>query len=216
MLSTVTDFLKVFKVADGYYEDFAYGDEIDVELVECNSVNAVFTTYEELELPKVDDVIIREIALTNTDECATFEEVVSWLRDYFNDNCDTFNSEYVSAEVYSHANSESGYQCLLSHVDCEAADKLEDKSYDFGKDKTLAYGVAEAYNKRCEVGFTIIKPEGSYGKIHNWQLFVTSGYFVDACLADYNGNSYHFNTPEVVKILNKVNEIRRDYNDNED
>ena len=212
MFASVTEFLKVFKIADGSdYSDFAYGDEVNVELVDCNAVNATYNTYENLVFPKLTEDDVNEMAHSNIDEAASYQEVVDWLTYFFNENADTEDNEFVSADVYSLGVSESGYKKLLSYVDETEATCLEDKSYDFGNDKTLAYGFQEAYNKRCEVGFTIIKPQGYYGKAHNWQLFVTGAYFVDASLADCGASYYHFNTPEVIKLVEKVNDIRRSY-----
>ena len=216
MNATVTDFLKVFKVADGdSYDDYGYGDEMCVELVDCNSVNATYHTYENLVLPKVDDSIISELAHNNIDTYCEQEEVISYLTEFFNENADTEGNEYVGCVVYSTLYNSGTYECLLKHFDAEAVEMCEDKVYDFGYD-TLAEGVMSCYNKRCEVGFTLIKPYGSYGKVHNWQLFVTDGYFVDACLADCGSKFYHFNSREVAKLIDKVNVIRRTYSDNEE
>ena len=201
-LMTATEFLNIFE-CEGYAEAET-GDELVAVLHDSNDYNTMYVTYEYLRLPKVD---AEEIAALDTSECITFEEVIAYLTDYYGDTHNTEDCEFVSSVI--HYKDRVGV--LLSHVDYEAAECLETKCYPFDRgDNTLAYGYAEAYNKRCECSFTIRKPMPDYGETHNYQLCVVGSEFVDAACADYNGTSYHFNSREVAKLVAQVNQLRRE------
>ena len=204
MLMTATEFLNIFDVDD--YAESEAGAELECTPKDCNKYNIVYTSYEYLELPEVD---VTEIAALDYQALCTYDDVISYLTDYYNDTCDTCDNEYVSVYMYDNN------QVMLSDVDHEAAECLESKSYEFVNDDTLAYGFIEAYNKRCECSFTIKKPQACYGKSHNYQLYVIGANFIDASLADYGSKYYHFNVTQVSKLVDEVNELRRQYCDEE-
>ena len=208
-LMTATEFLNIFD-CEGYAEAET-GDELECVIKDSLSshYNTVFSTFEYLTLPKVEAT---EIAALDYSECITFEEVIEYLTDYYNETHETQDSEFVS--TVTHCN--KPYGVLLSHIDNVAADNLETKCYDFShNDKTLAYGYASAYNKRCSCSYIIRKPAPNYGEAHNYQLYVVGSEFIDAACADYDDTSYHFNTREVSKLVAEVNRLRREYNDND-